>query len=167
MKKHSCGAILYTEYNGTISIVLGLERGDWYPFKGVRERSETNQMAAIREIYEETCGVVKVIELSLGCNFSTKRKHYHIGLVKISMDEIKQFDINRRILLGCSSTKWAYLEKSAISMFAISDINTTRFHEVTYRPIKYYMPYLMRLQKNLMLLDAQTDNRFEPLSLTT
>ena len=55
MKKHSCGAILYTIHNNNIYVILGLEDGKWFPFKGVREHGETNTQAAIREINEETC----------------------------------------------------------------------------------------------------------------
>jgi predicted NUDIX family NTP pyrophosphohydrolase len=155
MKKHSCGGILYTLYNNQIYIVLGMEKGAWFPFKGIREKTETNKQAAVREIYEETCGVVNVSNINLQCNFSTKRKHYHIGLAFISINEIKQFYINRNKLeyeiknQKDIDYKWAYLEKTDLKIFKLDTIFKNKFHEVTYKPIKFYYNYLKKIQSSI------------------
>jgi hypothetical protein len=152
MKKHSCGAILYTVHNNKIYIILGMEKGQWFPFKGTRESGESNEHAAIREIYEETCGITKLISIDLKCNYSTKRKHYHIGLVKVSSDIINQFyrnqeDISRENRY-CGDYD-SYLEKSDIRMFSLNFVLKTKFHEVTSMPLKYYYKYLKMLESNL------------------
>ena len=157
MKKHSCGAILYTIKNNIVYIVLGLENGAWFPFKGTREKGETNVQAAIREINEETCGAVTTDSIKLRCNYSTKRKHYHIGLVKITSNEFKQFYINRNTIINNSHIKgysindsWHYLEKDDIKMFPINDIMKFNFHEITEIPIRYYYHQLVRIQKEII-----------------
>ena len=148
MKKHSCGALLYTIFNNKIYIILGMEKCGWYPFKGTREKGETNEMTAIREIYEETCGVIKLNKINLSCNFSTKRKHYHIGLIQIKPDFIKKFYANRSYLINTiqakinnnniKSTYTPFLEKNEIKMFKLDDIQKNNFHNVTITPINFY-----------------------------
>lgn len=149
MRKHSAGAILYTIYNNEVYIVLGMEKGDYFPFKGVREKNETNQMAAIREIHEETCGVVCVDSIDLQCHFSTKRKHYHIGLTYISLDEIEQFRINKKMMESETNPNRAFLEKTHIKIFRLSQLHRYHFHEVTYKPIKFYKNQLESIQRSL------------------
>ena len=151
MKKHSCGAILYVIKDRDIYIVLGMEKGQWFPFKGIRERGESNMKAAIREINEETCGSVQIDYVELKCNFATKRKYYHIGLVKISMNEYNNFYKNREGLLknynGIVPTNYGmFLEKTDIKMFKLDDITSYDFHVVTSNPINFYLPYLFKLQ---------------------
>lgn len=154
MKKHSCGAILYTIHNGNVYIVLGMEKGEWFPFKGIRERGETNVQAALREIKEETCNAVNAKHIELKCNYSTKRKHYHIGLTRITPDEFRQFYHNREVMLNdchsnASEYKWAYLEKNDIKMFPIDDIMSYNFHEITDIPIRHYYHFLIKLQRDV------------------
>lgn len=152
MKKHSCGAILYTIYNNTIYIILGMEKGQWFPFKGTRETGESNEQTAIREIHEETCGVVILDNIELKCNYSTKRKHYHIGLVKVSPNIINHFYKNKEELIRVhkyNEDYYKYLEKSDIKMFSLKNIINIDFHEVTSVPIKYYYNYLKKLENNL------------------
>lgn len=152
MKRHSCGAILYTILNNKIYIILGMEKGRWFPFKGVREKGETNELAAIREIYEETCGIIQLDNIELKCNYSTKRKHYHIGLIKTSNDVINNFYKNRNYILNNEKyidNYFSYLEKSDIKMFPLENIFSNNFHEVTAVPIKYYYTYLKLLENRL------------------
>jgi ADP-ribose pyrophosphatase YjhB (NUDIX family) len=158
MKKHSCGAILYIIRRGTVYIVLGMEKGQWFPFKGLRDRGETNTQAAIREIKEETCNSVHITNIDLNCNYSTKRKHYHIGLVRITPDEFSQFYYNRENMLNdwradnkSSCYNWNYLEKNDIKMFPVDDIMNYNFHEITEIPIKYYYNHLIKLQQDVRL----------------
>ena len=147
MKKHSCGAILYLVENNTVFIILGMEKGQWFPFKGVREKGETNDCAAIREINEETCGSVCIKYIDLKCNYSTKRKHYHIGLVIIYKNDFINFYKNRENMINCG--KVDFLEKNKIKMFQIDNILVNNFHEITSIPIKFYLPYLINLQNEL------------------
>jgi ADP-ribose pyrophosphatase YjhB (NUDIX family) len=152
MKKHSCGAILYTIRNGNVCIVLGMEGSEWFPFKGIRERGETNIQAALREIKEETCDAVNIKHIELKCNYSTKRKHYHIGLARITSSEFNRFFHNRDTMLKDYQSKltdynWAYLEKNDIKMFPIDNIRNQKFHEITDIPIRHYYKYLVRLQR--------------------
>jgi hypothetical protein len=152
MKTHSCGAILYTIYEGNVCIVLGMEKGDWFPFKGTKERGETTMQAAIREINEETCDSVKITYIDLQCNFSTKRKHYHIGLTQITSEEFDKFYTNREIMMKKYNTpeyKFAYLEKNEIKRFPINNISDNKFHEITLIPIRFYYKYLNKLQKEI------------------
>jgi hypothetical protein len=164
MKKHSCGAILYTIYDNKIYIVLGMEKGQWFPFKGGKEKDETNEIAAIREIYEETCGVIKLKNITLKCHYSTKRKHYHIGLIKIPLNTIEKFSINRKYILNnlklknCHNNYDAYLEKSDIKMFSLESIFSNNFHEVTIKPIKYYYTYLKSIENKLSNTQLNNSN---------
>lgn len=170
MKKHSCGAILYTVYNYKVYIVLGMEKGGWFPFKGIRERGETNMDAAIREIKEETCNSLLINHIDLNCNYSTKRKHYHIGLAKITYNEYNKFHKNRFEIL-CNSaisddSKYMYLEKDDIKMFPIDTILNYDFHEITSIPIKYYYNYLVRLQKDIRGINIYKKYRSQPYEYT-
>lgn len=152
MKKHSCGAILYTIYNNDIYIVLGMEKGQWFPFKGTKEKGETYEMTAVREIQEETCNTVLLDSIELDCHYSSKRKHYHIGLTKISYDIIRKFYKNRDKFLSYYNAYdryYSYLEKTNMQMFSLDDIFNNNFHDITVSPIKYYYPYLKLLQKKL------------------
>ena len=154
MKKHSCGAILYTIHNNNIYIILGMEDGKWFPFKGVREYGETNMQAAIREINEETCRAVTIKNINLNCNFSTRNKHYHIGLSEITLSEFNQFAHNRRNLLKINNDKKyknynCLLEKDDIKMFHIDDIKNYSFHNITDIPIKFYYDHLLNLQNHI------------------
>lgn len=153
MKKHSCGAILYTIYKSNVYVVLGMEKGEWFPFKGIREKGETNVEAAIREIKEETCNAVEISNIELQCNYSTKRKHYHIGLAQITYDEFSQFYRNRFNMIyndnSLNEYKWIYLEKDDIKMFPIDDILSYNFHEITKIPIKFYYNFLYNLQRDI------------------
>jgi hypothetical protein len=152
MKKHSCGAILYTIYKNDIYIILGMEKGQWFPFKGTKEKGETNEMTAMREIQEETCDTVYVRSISLDCNYSSKRKHYHIGLIQVSSLIINEFYRNRDNLLSeyrSYDKYYPYLEKTGMRMFSLTHIFKNNFHDITISPISYYYPYLRLLQKKL------------------
>ena len=103
------------------------------------------------EIYEETCGVIKLNSIDLKCKYSTKRKHYHIGLIEIQPDDINKFYKNRELIMtdfSCDNYH-SYLEKSDIKMFSLDSIFKNNFHSITVKPIKYYHSYLKSLQNTL------------------
>ena len=151
MKIHSCGAILYTSFNNDIYIILGMEKGMWFPFKGTREIGETCAEAAIREIYEETCSIVKLDDIELNCQYSTKRKYYHIGLVYVNHNIIQQFYTNRSDILVDSTikNKNIFLEKSDIKLFKFDDIKNNKFHSITKIPILFYYDKLSNIQNSI------------------
>ena len=109
--KVSCGAILYTfDHNNNIGIILGLESCGWLPFKGRNEFNETYEETAIREIYEETCGVVKLDTISLDHKFVSKNKTYYIGLIHVSYNFIDQFNIKLE-----KETREEFKEKKSVN----------------------------------------------------
>ena len=150
MKKHSCGAILYTISKNKVYVILGMEHGGWFPFKGTREKHENNRQAAIREIHEETCGIVNIKYIDLKCNFSTKSKHYHIGLVYVPLDNIKKFYKTRKKIMETTPYKAAFLEKTEINLFKLDTITSYDFHDVTRIPVNYYRECLSKLQSEVV-----------------
>jgi ADP-ribose pyrophosphatase YjhB (NUDIX family) len=136
MKKHSCGAILYTIKNNQIFIILGKEYTDWFPFKGICEQGETFEEAAVREINEETCGIINIpiAKIQLNCHFSTQRKQYHIGLVYVDNFFLRDF-YNLKKNPKCEKK---FLEKTQIKLFALNTLSNFKFHYVTYIPIRFY-----------------------------
>lgn len=160
MKTHSCGAILYTIYNNKIYIILGKEHGDWFPFKGKCEYNETFEQAAVREIEEETCGLIKLNprDINLNCNYSTSRKYYHIGLNFVPYTFIKEFYLKRKVI-----NDKKFLEKTHIKMFDLSDLDKYMFHQVTSIPLIYYHPFLKDLQEKI----TKTTSVFMPFSVKT
>ena len=129
-----------------------MEKGEWFPFKGTKDNGETSEEAAIREVYEETCGTVKADKIELKCNYSTKRKHYHIGLVHVSITILKEFYNNRAQILhknNFSSKNYAYLEKTDIKMFSLDSIRENKFHDITCIPINFYYQHLEKIQNSL------------------
>ena len=146
MKKHSCGALLFTLYNNEIHIVLGMEKNEWFPFKGTKEPNESLKETAIREIYEETCGIVNLNNIYLNCNYSTKRKYYHIGLVFVNINILKKFYGQRNKYKNKEGDNFAFLEKSCIKLFNINELHNYKFHSISLIPINYYKEFLFKLQ---------------------
>ena len=145
--KHSCGAVLYTMYKGEFGIILGAEGGDcikWFHFKGCNEIGETYEDAALREVEEETGGLVKLTNLSLDHNFATKRKFYHMGLAKVNSNIIKQFNKER------SKQKVdVRKEKKELRFFSLTDsIINKDIHDITKSSIIYYWDVLVKLRKS-------------------
>lgn len=140
--KHSCGAILYSfDSKGRLGIILGLEGRCWFPFKGCKDKGETYEQAAIREIYEETCGLVKINGINLEHEFSSKNKHYHIGLVYVSYDFIKKFDEIR-----CHMVEKQFLEKTRVKFFPLNEIHCfQRIHSLTLVSIRFFWNKLLCL----------------------
>ncbi len=145
-KTHSCGSILYTVYNNKIYVVLGQEHDDWFPFKGKCEKGETYEQAAVREIEEETCKLIKLSpnDVKLECEFSTSRKHYHIGLNFVPYTFIGEFYEMRK-----NTNEKKCLEKTNIKMFDLEKLNQFLFHDVTLIPLKFYYPFLKKLQNKI------------------
>lgn len=121
-----------------------MEKGEWFPFKGTREKGETNDETAIREIYEETCTIVDVSSIDLDCHYSTKRKHYHIGLIQVDSCIMTEFYKKRAEIEDKE-----YLEKTSIKAFALDDMDCYFFHTVTKIPIQYYYNKLSAIQQNI------------------
>lgn len=140
--RHSCGAILYAfDPKGQLGIILGLEGYHWLPFKGGPEKNETFEEAAIREIYEETCKIVKLDYINLKHNFKSKHKSYHIGLVKVNYNIIENFKKKRK-----RENKNIYKEKKEIAFFPLNIVRThTAVHNITLASINYYWDQLIKI----------------------
>ena len=148
--KHSCGAILYSynPFNGQIGIILGLEGKHWLPFKGCNNKNETYEQAAIREIYEETCGIIKLKNIKLNHKFNSKNKHYHIGLVYVDYNLIRQFPKIRSTMI-----KNDFKEKQKIRFFPLSFFKKrkTKIHKLTMESINFYWNDLIHLSKKKII----------------
>jgi ADP-ribose pyrophosphatase YjhB (NUDIX family) len=133
--KISCGAIFYSHNpNGVAGIILGLEGKNWMPFKGCKENGETVEEAAIREIYEETCGIIQINDINLEHRFASKHKKYYIGLIEVPYSLIDEFDVKR-----LQETRANFIEKKKLKFFELSNILTTKnIHHVSMCSIKYY-----------------------------
>jgi len=142
-KKISCGAILYSFHPQTnrIGLILGYEGNGWYPFKGGKDKGESDKEAAKREIYEETCGLVKPIDVDLQCYFSTKSKVYKLGLVYAPYEFISEFTIER-----AKHTSGSFAEKKEVRFFPLNIINrNSDLPYITKRTINHYRQELGNL----------------------
>lgn len=139
--KNSCGAILYTfDPEGRIGVVLGAEGSEeWLPFKGCNEEGETFEQTAIREIREETCGLVTLDSISLDHVFTTKHKIYRIGLCQVDYSIIEQFEKVRR-----SECRKEFREKQEIKFFPLETVFVKqKVHSISRASIKFYWDKLM------------------------
>lgn len=143
--RNSCGAIFYTyDPAGQLGIVLGLEQHNWLPFKGCSEEGETVEETAIREVYEETCGLVQLDNISLEHRFASKRKNYFIGLCHVPYDLIRQFSETRK-----SESRLSYMEKKRIKFFPYSSLLTDKtIHNISRSCIRYFWNKLTKLSRN-------------------
>ena len=139
----SCGALLYTcDPYGQLGVVLGVERNESYgylPFKGRPEANETYEQAAIREVYEETCGLVQVDHIELSHHFQTLHKQYFIGLVKVPYDIIKKFEIKRATETCISS-----MEKLKIKFFPLDQMHNHEIHPLSRLSIKFWREEILK-----------------------
>ena len=144
----SCGAILYAfNPNGELGIILGDEERSsiisYLPFKGGVEPGETPEQAAIREIEEETCGIVKLKSISLEHKFTTKRKEYQIGLAEVPYEIVNQFN---QIIKH--EDKDHYKEKRHIKFFLQRDLyRNPEIHPITKASLIYYKNKLEALAR--------------------
>lgn len=139
--KTSCGALLYSYHNGEIGIILGNENPNdgFLPFKGRPEHGETREEAAIREIYEETCGLVKLQHITLSHQFSSKNKHYYIGICRVSYDIIDRFNKIRR-----DEIRENFKEKKMLKFFPLKSILLSKeVHPIAKASVRYYWNRLM------------------------
>jgi len=143
-KKKSCGALLYSKKGGDIGIILGKEYGRWFPMKGCPKKKESLKETAIREIYEETSGIVTVKnkEIKLDCKFETRNKKYYIGLINVPIDIIEQFNVQR---ITKTEKNIEMLEKDELRFYPIKTIDKYTFPGITTIIIKHYKKYLLHL----------------------
>ena len=143
MEKKSCGAILYAyDLTGKLGIILGAEVDAWLPFKGGCQEGETDEETAIREIYEETCGLVKVDSIKLHHKFSTKRKIYHIGICEVPYDIIDNFERTRN-----EETREEFREKREIKFLPYPEVlKDPTVHNISKSSILFYKNVLDNLK---------------------
>jgi 8-oxo-dGTP pyrophosphatase MutT (NUDIX family) len=139
----SCGALLYTcDPHGQLGVILGVERTESYgylPFKGRPEANETYEQAAIREVYEETCGLVQVDHIDLCHQFQTVHKRYFIGLIKVPYDIIEKFEIKRATETSVSS-----MEKLKIKFFPLNQMQNREIHPLSRLSIKFWLTEILK-----------------------
>lgn len=134
---HSCGALLYSiNPEGKIGIVLGHEYGHWSLFKGRVDPGESYEQCAIREIYEETGGLLKLDKVSLDCVFSSRVKTYHVGLAYLPYELIEKF--NTRTI----HENPAFNEKEKIKFFEYSTLDIAAQDAHVKVAIQYYSDHL-------------------------
>ena len=157
--RHSCGAILYSyDTKGNLGIILGMEGTHWLPFKGGRDVGETLEDAAIREIYEETCKLVKIDTIKLEHSFSSKHKHYHIGLCNVPYEVIDKFESARE-----NAVDKKYTEKTCIKFFPFLTLKkNSDLHSLTRASIKFYWNKLLALSFKKTLVN-RTGERLRKL----
>lgn len=146
--KSSYGALFYAIKDGNVGIILGKEKGEWMPFKGGGILSESPEESAIREICEETCGIISLDYITLDHVFSSKRKHYYIGLIQCNFNILKKFKQRRRMEEQKLNPRKEYLEKEEIAFFPLSDIlNNKDVHNLTKRSVRFYLKKLLKIQR--------------------
>lgn len=142
--KESCGAILYTfnpNYSNRLEIILGWEGYHWLPFKGSKHQNELLEDTAIREIYEETGGLLSIDNIKLDHVFSTKRKKYHIGLCYSPYNLIESFTHKRK-----KEERHEYKEKIALRSFDLLEVMSNNdVHYITKKSIKFYWDQLIKI----------------------
>ena len=144
--KNSCGAIFYSyDLDGRLGIILGEEgKNEWLPFKGCANEGETFEQAAIREIKEETCGLVELSDIVLEHRFSSKRKNYFIGLCYVSYSIIKEFEEKVK-----TETRKEFKEKRKLGFFPLDTVlYMAGIHSITKSSIEYYWDRLNKLNNS-------------------
>lgn len=135
----SCGALLYAfDVNGRIGVILGKEHKYYFPLKGRQELNETLCETAIREVREESCGLVKLEDIDLECKImNMNRKQYHIGLANVDINIVDMF-IDRRK----HEVKKEFMEMTELKFFILDNMNNinnnANIHPITKRVIRFY-----------------------------
>lgn len=143
--KISCGAILYSyDEDGNFGLILGYEDGYWLPFKGGPEINEIPEQTAIREIYEETCGLVKLNTINLEHRFMGRNKRYYIGLCEVPYSIVKNFKLLRSLQVD-----ERFIEKKFIKFFPIHAFYNNKIHNITKKSIYYYWDRIEALSRNI------------------
>lgn len=142
--QESFGAILFAVGPDGPGIILGDEsrskEAGWLPFKGGALEGETPEQAAVREISEETCGLVAIKEedIRLDSKFATRHKRYSLALVEVDYDIIDKFDERRR-----NEIKEERLEKLSIKFFPYPEVlQNPGVHSISKSAILYYKDQL-------------------------
>jgi hypothetical protein len=159
----SCGALFYSyDTLGNLGIVLGLEGYEWLPFKGCNEENETLEQTAIREINEETCGLVNITMINLEHNFTSKRKNYHIGLCEVPYEIINNF---ANVIQ--TEKRAAYKEKKKLKFFDLYAILQDKsVHNITKASVRYFWTKLIELDRSCNKpLDTSKDERLRKQSV--
>lgn len=145
--RHSCGAIFYAfDPNGQIGIILGQEQNqnEYLPFKGCMEEGETLVDTAIREIREETGGLIVLKDIVLEHRFTSRRKHYYIGLCEVPYDLIEKYD---QYLTNGVEKRKEYVEKRKLKFFHLDEVNSSQeIHNISKSSVNYYMNKLRLIQ---------------------
>ena len=153
-KINSCGAILYSyDENGNMGFILGKEeicdggKLKWYPFKGCSDKNETLEQTAIREVFEETGGLVKIEKIDLYLAFTTPKKQYYIGLHYAPYSIVEKYNnMNKDILND------AFKEKKEIKFFLYSEIKKEKdLADMTKKMLNFFKDEIKDIPKKRVL----------------
>jgi hypothetical protein len=143
-EKRSCGGIPYGWRDGEFGIILGLESGHWLPLKGGRKKGESREETALREIYEESCGLISLRSISLDHRFSSRYKKYAIGLTPVAVEELLA-DFPTRLM---AETRDDFREKQALKFFPLQGLlECPEIHNLSKASIRYFWDELCCLQQ--------------------
>jgi hypothetical protein len=155
--KVSCGGLLYAfDSDGDLGLILGYERCGYFPLKGRKEQGETIEQAAIREIYEESCGIVDIMDINLDCKIDSAKKRYYLGLVPVKYDIIQEFADRRK-----HETRSAFIEIEELKFYKLSELLTMRLPLITYKAISFYKDILIKIANNAYITDDNAITEYE------
>lgn len=154
----SCGALFYSiDSQGRRGVILGKEGSHYFVFKGCPSKEEEKhyganpstlyKVAASREIFEESCGLINIDyrELNLEHLFCKRSdgyiKRYHIGLIYVPYNFVAEFKLKRS---QCNLNK-SFREKTQVKFFELEEsLRSNEVAEITKRSIIFYKD---RMQK--------------------
>lgn len=122
LTKSSCsyGAMFYTRISGIPHVILGSEGPEktWCPFTGQIEKHETSKDCAIREVFEESRGLIELNEVFFDFTWH-KKSGGEIGimLVYVEPDFIEKFN-----KMDVSKLPNSYSEKSEVRAFELGQV---------------------------------------------
>jgi len=135
--KYSAGILLYRIHNGETQFLLGkdIKYNSWSDFGGKCDSADNNRplQTAIREFYEETCGVLANMHemtslihkkyVKIHCS-SYKKKMYYMFLVKYDKQylDIENIFKDQYMFLKQTNVCMKFKEKKEIKWFSLDYI---------------------------------------------
>lgn len=155
---NSCGALFFSvDPRGRRGVILGKEGNSYFVFKGCPSKEEEKhyganpailfKVAASREIYEESCGLINIDyrELNLEHLFHKRSdgyiKRYHIGLIYVPYSFIREFVTQRTQ----ANLQKSFREKTQVKFFELEEsLRSNEVAEITKRSIIFYKDRMLK-----------------------
>ena len=94
-------------------------------------------------------GLVKIQKISLYCNnIKSKKKIYHLGLIKVDPKIIEKFNYIKKNYYDKVPLK--FREKDELKLFQLDKIFNYKLHSLTLKPILFYYRLLEKIQNKLI-----------------